>query len=61
MIFKNLCVLVLWTKIALALEGLRYAGTQGSIHVRSTGTPGSIPITYTGGKQGSISISQNDF
>ena len=22
MVFKNLCVLVLWTKVALALEGL---------------------------------------
>ena len=23
MVFKNLCVLVLWTKVALALEGLK--------------------------------------
>ena len=23
MIFKNLCILVLWTKVALALEGLK--------------------------------------
>ena len=23
MVFKNLCILVLWTKVALALEGLR--------------------------------------
>ena len=23
MVFRNLCVLVLWTKVALALEGLR--------------------------------------
>ena len=22
--FKNICLLVLWTKVALALEGLRY-------------------------------------
>ena len=33
MIFKNLCVLVLWTKVALALEGLSqyilFAGLKG--------------------------------
>ena len=23
MVFKNLCILVLWTKVAIALEGLR--------------------------------------
>ena len=24
MVFKNLCILVLWTKVALALEGLTF-------------------------------------
>ena len=24
MIFKNLCILVVWTKVALALEGLKH-------------------------------------
>ena len=25
MVFKNLCILVLWTKVALALEGLKWS------------------------------------
>ena len=28
MIFKNLCILVLWTKVASALEGLRHYFTN---------------------------------
>ena len=31
MIFKNLCVFVLWTEIALALEGLSMNGLKGVI------------------------------
>ena len=37
MVFKNLCVLVLWTKVALALEGLII---------------GSRAITYISGAKG---------
>ena len=29
MVFKNLCILVLWTKVALALEGLMVPSPRG--------------------------------
>ena len=28
MVFKNLCIIVLWMKVASALEGLMYIGVQ---------------------------------
>ena len=39
MIFKNLCILVLWKKVALALEGLRGTGT-------GTGTVSKSTVLY---------------
>ena len=35
MVFKNLCVLVLWTKVASAFEGLRY--TDGYLLLKILG------------------------
>ena len=38
MVFKNLCILVLWTKVASALEGLKYTflgGRQRNEHLET--------------------------
>ena len=30
-VFKNLCIIVLWTKLALAMEGLKHACTLNQV------------------------------
>ena len=37
--FQNICVLVLWAKVALALEGLNHSCLQGLSHDLETGCP----------------------
>ena len=38
MVFSNLCVFVIWTKVALALEGLSCRGTTLSLSLISFNT-----------------------
>ena len=42
MFFKNICILVLWTKLSLALEGLNISPDAAGVHTwLAGGGPGS--------------------
>ena len=48
MVFKNICVLVLWTKVALALEGLKQFEFLNCVQ--------SFPVDTQAGNHSSLEI-----
>ena len=47
MIFKRICILVLWTKVALALEGFRGTGSDTDIVSESAVSYCFIPLGFS--------------